>query len=239
MPVLVGLVTYLALSGTPGPWVTYDAKAEDTGAKADLTGITGLSLNGTPGRSYGTFTAKTESTEDSRSVVDTYRIVFTMGDVNEVDALLTDAYRLVIGMSGYAMTAKVASDTYVPVLTLTMAALDKSQATPKAGADSYVPVLTMAATLPVDQFATTDTYVPVLTMGTTVSSSDEVVIADSYVPTLDMVPYVQGIQASIEYAVLDAYVVSLTMGASRVISGEVDRIVIEARPFWTIRIEEV
>lgn len=238
MPVLVGLVTYLALSGTPGLWVTYTAKTEDTGAKEDVTGVTGLMPGATPGRSYSAFTAKAESLEDSRSVVDTYRLTLQMGDVNSVEALLVDTYRLVLNMGAYALPAKAATDTYVPVLTLYQAALDKSTVTPKAGADSYVATLDMVATLPVEQIAGADSYVPVLTLAATVSTSDAIVLTDSYVPVLDLVPFVQSIQAGVARAAADSYVPVLELTVRLAIAGEVDDIKINDRPYGLIRIEE-
>lgn len=238
MPVLVGLVTYLALTGTPGLAQAPGAKTEDTGAKENLTGITGLTPGGLPGRSYGTFAAKAEALEDSRSVVDTYRLALQMGDVSAIDALLTDTYRLAIDMSGYSLPAKEASDRYVPVLTLTQAALDKSTVTPRAGADSYVPVVTMTATLPVEQKVVADSYVPTLAMTVTVSTSAAVVLTDSYVPVIGMDPYVQGIQGAVARAVLDSYVPTLGMTVRLAIAGEVDDIKINDRPYGLIRIEE-
>ena len=238
MPVLAGLLTYLALSGTPGLWVTYAAKAEDTGAKENLTGITGLTLGGTPGRSYGTFAAKDAATSDSRSAADTYRPVFTMGDVSEVSVALTERYVPVLGMSAVAGDTRAVTDTYLPSLTLGVGSLQKATGPTLSVSDSYVPALTMTPAL-VTTKAAADTLVPVLTLTGTVSTSNLQTPADSYVPVLTLSYTLESTVGTVAHATTDSYVPVLTLTAAVQPSGDVDRIRITARPCGRILIREV
>jgi hypothetical protein len=238
MPVLVGLVTYLALSGTPGLPETFTAKSEDTGAKGSATGITGLMLTGVPGRSYGTFDAKSAATADSRSVTDTYLVRLQLGDVSAVSTELTDRYVLQLTFSGYSSDTRVPADRYVPRLAMGIAAIDKAGTIARAGSDSYVPVLTFSVPTASYNSAVADSYVPVLTLGLTVTSSDALELADSYVPVLGMSYLVQSIVYRVDRAVIDSYVPVLTFGSTLLEAGEVDAIRIEERPFYLIRIEE-
>lgn len=238
MPVLAGLLTYLALSGTPGLWVTYAAKAEDTGAKENLTGITGLSPGGVPGRSYGTLSAKDAATADARSVGDTYRLVYTLGDVSEVSAALTERYVLALGMTSVAGDTRAVADTYLPSLTLGVGSLQKATGPTFAAADSYVPALTLAPAL-VSAKSATDSYVPVLGMACTVSTSNLQAPTDSYVPVLTLSYTLESTVGTVAHATTDSYVPVLTLTAAVQPSGDVDRIRITARPCGRILIREV
>lgn len=238
MPVLAGLLTYLALSGTPGLWVTYAAKAEDTGAKENLTGITGLSPGGVPGRSYGTLSAKDAATADARSVGDTYRLVYTLGDVSEVSVALTERYVPVLGMSAVAGDTRAVTDTYLPSLTLGVGSLQKATGPTLSVSDSYVPALTMTPAL-VTTKAAADTLVPVLTLTGTVSTSNLQTPADSYVPVLTLSYALESTVGTVAHATTDSYVPVLTLTAAVQPSGDVDRIRITARPCGRILIREV
>lgn len=238
MPVLVGLVTYLALSGTPGKPETFTAKTEDTSAKGGGTGITGLVLGARPGPNYGTFAAKSAATADSRSVTDTYLVRVQFGDVTAVETALTDRYVTELTLLAVAGITKQPIDSYVPRLTFAVSALDKSQSTAKAGADSYVPVLTFTAGLVSYQKGVTDSYVPVLGMTVSVSTSDAIQLTDTYVPVLGMAYYVQAISAEVAKPVIDTYVPVLTFEGVPLVAGEVDNIRITQQACSIIRIEE-
>jgi len=237
MPVLVGLITYLALAGVPGKPETFTAKTEDTSAKGGATGITGLVLGARPGANYGTFAAKATATADSRAVTDTYLVRLQFGDVSAVDLALTDRYVPVLSLAAVSSDTRLVSDRYVPRLTFGFAALEKSGAISYSGTDTYVPVLTLAVTQR-DVQSVTDTYVPVLTFGSALAASDEVVLTDSYVLVLGMNYYLQTIIANVSRPVLDSYVPVLTFTGAPWIAGEIDDIRIDERPFGYIRIEE-
>jgi len=244
MPVFAGLVTYLALSGTPGlPPGDYEKIPEQT-ARPDFGSLTGLALTGTTRPSWGTFAAKTESTSDAKFVHDTYLVRTQFGDVSAVEAKLTDTYRAVLSLSGFSGLGKLTTDAYVPVLRLGYAGLDKAGETLIGPVtDSYVPVLTLAVSASglSYQQAGSDSYVPVLTFGSLASAleaSDEAVLTDDYVPVLSMVTYLQTILAAVDRGVLDSYVPVLTFSPTILEAGDVDDIEITERPYGLIDLEE-
>lgn len=239
MPVFAGLVSYLALSGTTGLPPGDYAKTLSTSARPDDGTFTRLSLNGTAGRNYGTFAAKDPATADARSVTDTYMVRLQFGDVSEVSAATTDRYVAVLSLASVAGDTKAVTDTYVPVLIFGIAGMDKAAITPIAGSDTYVPALTFEASTVSYNAAGTDSYVPVLSLAITASPSDALEMSDTYVPVLGMNYVLQTVVASVSRSVIDSYVPVLTFNATLFVSGDVDGIRIEERPYGIIRIREI
>jgi hypothetical protein len=235
MPVLVGLITYLALSGTPGALETFTAKGEDTSSKADGT-FTQLSLNGTAGR-VQTYTDKATASEDGRAVSDSYFCRVQFGDVSAVSVELTDKYIPVLSMVSVVGQVRAITDTYVPVTTLNVTGLAKSGSLFRAGSDTYVPVLSMTITQR-DIQSVLDTYVPVLTFSVGLDASDEAVLTDTYVPVLTFDFSLDQTASAVSWAMTDSYVPVLTFRISAQSAGEVDAIHVFERPYGIIRIEE-
>src|SRR5574343_501171 len=114
------------------------------------------------------------------------------------------------GKSAATADTKYVTDTYRPVLTLgDVTAVDV------ALTDRYVPTVTMSAVASLGKLAS-DTYVPVVTLAVAAlqkAQGPDVAASDSYVPVL-------------------------TLSAAVQVSGDVDRIVITARPYGRIHLRE-
>ena len=237
MPVLTGLVTYLALSGTPGLYVEYANKTEDTAARTYTADFTRLSAAGVPGRPYGSFAGKLEASEDAKSVTDSYVPVVTFGQFDSASIRLTDTYKPVVTMTATVGLGLSAIDTYIPRVTLGVSSLSKSGTTPIPSADSYVPVVTLGTSVSA-VLASADDYVPVVTLGVTLDTSDAIAVTDDYVPVVDFNVYLVTNIANVDYSILDTYSPRVTLSAQVNEVGEVDSITITERACGLIRIEE-
>lgn len=238
MALLTAAVTFLTLAGTPGQPPGPFTRTPPGEPRTYSGAFTRLGTHGSAARVYGSFAGKAASTSDARFPVDTYRLVLTMGDVSEVAPQLVDRYVPTLAMSGVGGLGRFGSDTYLPVVTLGVAALQKASGPSLVVADSLVPVLAMAAA---QSRANTvsDNLVPVLTMTCTASSAAERTPSDTYVPVLTMSYVLDGVPGTVEFPRTDTYVPVLTLSAAVQVSGEVDRIVITARPYGRIHLREV
>lgn len=237
MALLTAAVTFLTLAGTPGQPPGPFTRSP-SGAPRSYQQFTAHGPAGVAARLYGSFAGKAASTTDARFPTDTYRLVLTMGDVSEVAPQLVDRYVPTLAMSGVGGLARFGSDTYLPVVTLTVAALQKAGGPSLVVTDSLVPVLTMAAA---QSFANSvaDSLVPVLTMTCTAASAPEVTPSDTYVPVLGMTYLLDQTIGTVAVALTDTYVPTLSLSSGLRVAGEVDRIWITSRPCGRIRIREV
>ena len=238
MPSMLGAITALSLTATAGiPYGDLTKPDPVTGARPNDGQFTQLQITGTAG-AVRTYVAKTETNEDTKFGVDTYRLVFTMGDVSNVDVQVTDGYRVVFTMNAVALLSRAATDTYRPVMTMLNTSLTKSGTISKSAVDTYTPVLTMTAGL-VTSLSSTDTYTVTLTMAGAVSASGEVLVTDTYTVVMDEVVETTAEQAFFSFAREDTYTVVFDMTARLGDFGEVDKIIIKHRPYYLIRINDV
>lgn len=217
---LLGLVTALALSGTPGLPPAFTDKVASPGvSRPDDGTFTGLGLTGTPvTNSHGSFTKVPEATSP-RPDDGTFTYLaltgtprspwgdFTGKTLSEADTkVVTDTYLVVMTLASVDAVDIDVEDFYRPVLTMSTSV---GRILPVI--DTYRPQwamtvgqLTKSGTT---NFPVTDTYRAVLTMATP-SLSFSQSVTDTYRPVLTMSATVQGVD---EGQVTDTYTVVMTM----------------------------
>jgi hypothetical protein len=239
MALLTGAVTALALYGAAGQPPTGDfERSVSTSARTFTAAFTRPGLNGVAARPYGAFTGKAQGGEDTKALTDTYVPVLTFSDVSDVDVDITDTYRVSLSMTATADAVRAVLDTYAVRTTYSVGSLVKTGAVTKPATDSYVPVWSMEITQR-DVYSATDTYVPVWTMAAAVASSDYLTLTDTYVPVVNFDYSLEQQSGEVSRSVIDSYVVTLDMALTTIVSGEVDDIIINERPYGLIRINEI
>ena len=233
MPSLAGAVTLPTALGVPGSATTDYTKSVVSTPRPDSTIYTRLSLWGVPSVNYADFTGRAAVTSFSFTVPVSLVPVVSLGEVTDVDLDVTASVVPVVTVSAVVGQAKAAAVSIVPVLTWSLGGLVKTGDVPKAAAFTLTPVVTVSPSI-VAQTSASITLTPVATVATSLSASDTKSAAISVVPALDVTPQLNVQLAAQATQSAFSVVPVVTVTASVVAAGDVDRVLTVIRPVGRI-----
>ena len=235
MASLAGAITALSTLGVVGSATTDYTKTVVSSPRPDNTAYTRLSTWAIPGMNYGDFTGRAAVTEFSFTVPVSIVPVATFGPVTDVDIDITATAVPVLTVSTIVGQAKSVDVSIVPVTTWTLGGLVKTGDVPKASSASIVPVLTVTPSVTV-QVGQAVSLIPVLTYTSrTLGISDAKSVAVSIIPAMDVVEQVSIQLGSQSFTRNVDIVPTVTVTASVIAAGDVDRIKTRVWPVGRIK----
>jgi hypothetical protein len=250
--------TRLALTATPGqPWGTFGA-SEPVGGRPSYGQFSRLTPAGVPGRVYGSFAGKAESSSQLFVQPVALSPSLTIGDLTDVEAQVEFGLFPALNLSAQVFATRNHAMSLAPSLllaaTVSSSSITRNVAMPLApsltlttnvqrpqtASVSLVPSLTLSATVDgslVENLASVD-IVPDLTLAATVynlTPSPSV----SLVPSLTLETQVGRIASEITVSVPMTLGPALVLSATVNEGGDVDEIEFSARTFYAIEFEVV
>ena len=235
MPSLSGSLTELGLNGVPFSTTTDYTKTVASSTRTFVELFTDTSLYGVPLAPTGPFTGKSATTTFAFTVPVSIVPVATFGPVTDVDIDITATAVPVLTVSTIVGQAKSVDVSIVPVTTWTLGGLVKTGDVPKASSASIVPVLTVTPSVTV-QVGQAVSLIPVLTYTSgTLGISDAKSVAVSIIPAMEVVEQVSIQLGSQSFTRNVDIVPTVTVTASVIAAGDVDRIKTRVWPVGRIK----